>query len=79
MWREFSKLSQLDGHKRRRLRAVLLAGQPDRPYSAFVATIIHNTNEYSLLKQRFINETKWTDELTQLHDTSLNLALSLRE
>lgn len=79
MWRKFSKLPQLDGHKRRRLRAILLASQPDRPYSAFVATIIHNTNEYSLLKQRFINETKWTDELTQLHDTSFNLALSLRE
>lgn len=79
MFREFSKLPKLDGHKRRRLRAVLLAAQPERPYSAFVATIIHNTDEYSLLKQRLIKETKWTNELTELHDTSLNLALTLRE
>ncbi|ENW97846.1 HNH endonuclease [Acinetobacter sp. NIPH 298] len=79
MSREFSKLSQLDGHKRRKLRAVLLAAQPDRPYSAFVATIIHNTREYSLLKQRFIEEAKWTEELTKLHNTSFNLILPLRK
>lgn len=79
MSREFSKLPKLDGYKRRKLRAVLLAAQPDRPYSAFVATIIHNTSEYSLLKQRFIQEAKWTDELTKLHDISFSLVLPLRE
>lgn len=79
MWHEFTPLSQLNGHHRRKLRAVLLAGQADRPYSAFVSHVIHNTNEYTLLRQHFINQGLWTSELTQLHDESLKLALPARK
>lgn len=79
MWSDFSPLPQLNGHNRRRLRAILLAGQADRPYSAFVSHVIHNTNEYRLIRQRFIDHGVWTSELTQLHDESLELALPARE
>ncbi|MFW1842327.1 HNH endonuclease [Acinetobacter pittii] len=72
---EFSLLDKLDGYKRNRFRAVLLAAQPVRPYSAFVATIIHTTIEYELIRQRLINENLWTPELTNLHEASSNLVL----
>ncbi|RSN81520.1 HNH endonuclease [Acinetobacter baumannii] len=73
--KDFSLLEKLNGHNRNRFRAVLLASQPDRPYSAFVATIVHTTQEYEQIKCRLISEGLWTKELTFLHDTSLNLVL----
>lgn len=75
MHEDFKVVEKLNGHKRNRFRAVLLAAQPVRPYSAFVATIVHTTKEYYLIKQRFIDEGLWTQELTALHEVSLNLVL----
>ncbi|CAA0185192.1 HNH endonuclease [Acinetobacter baumannii] len=75
MSNEFSLAHKLNHFNRNRLRAVLLAAQPERPYSAFVATIIHTTIEYDQLRQRFIDEGLWTKELMCLHETSLNLVL----
>lgn len=79
MNREFSTLKQLDGWKRNRFKAVLKAAQPDRPYAAFVATIIHNAQAYKVIKERLINENLWTNELEKLHDQSLRLVLPLRD
>ncbi|MEB6666346.1 HNH endonuclease [Acinetobacter vivianii] len=75
MYGEFSLSTKLNGHNRNRFRAVLLAAQPDRPYSAFVATIVHTTQQYEQIKSRLINDELWTRELTELHETSLNLVL----
>lgn len=79
MHREFLALDELDGWKRNRFKAVLKAAQSDRPYAAFVATIIHNAEVYGVLKQRFINEKLWTAELEKLHCQSLELVLPLRD
>lgn len=78
MNREFSDLEKLDGWKRNRFKAVLKAAQSDRPYAAFVATIIHNAEVYGILKKRFIDEKLWTNELEELHNQSLELVLPLR-
>lgn len=79
MNREFLTLEKLDVWKRNRFKAVLKAAQLDRPYSAFVATIIHNAGAYEILKKRFINENLWTTELEALHNQSLEIALPLRK
>lgn len=78
MYNEFRDVVKLNIHHRNRLRAILLAGQSNRPYSAFVSTIIHSTSEYELLKNRFISEEKWTGELEELHQKSLELTLPIR-
>lgn len=76
--REFLAIEKLDGWKRNRFKAVLKAAQSDRPYAAFVATIIHNEDAYETIKKRLIDEKLWTNELESLHNQSLGLVLPLR-
>lgn len=78
LYREFIDSSDITNIQRNRLKAVLLSAQRDRPYSASVATVIHTTNEYKLLKQGFKSCDKWTDELKSLHENSLDLVLPIK-
>lgn len=78
IWKDIKDLVKLTGHRRKKLRAVLLSTQPNRPYSAFVSTIVHNSKDYALIKDLFIQHKIWTTELEDLHITSLELALPLR-
>lgn len=78
IWKTCRSLEKLTGHRRKKLRAVLLGAQTNKPYSAFVSTIVHNSDEYKLVKNLFIEHKIWTTELEELHINSLVLALPLR-
>lgn len=78
IFREYNELTELSINNRKPFRAVLLAAQPDRAYSAFVATAIHTSKEYPLLKKRLIDEGLWTQELSDLDKVSSKLVLPVK-
>lgn len=76
--KDFNRLASLEARDRKKFKGVLMMTQPSRPYSATVASTIHSKDEYYLIRKRLIDEGLWTNELENLHVTSLEIALPIR-
>ena len=57
---------------------LLLSCQPNQPYSAFIACALHSNQDYTALKELLINNRLWDEDLDELHNKSIDIALDPR-
>lgn len=68
----------IDLEVRNEIRAILLAAQRNRPYSASISTIIHSSKDYNQINQKLVSNDCWGEDLEDLHQKSLLNRLPLR-
>lgn len=57
----------------KKFRKILEYGLDSAEYGSFMATIIHDDDNYLILKQRLIDLNLWDEELEKLHNRSYNI------
>lgn len=60
------------------LREILLECQPSAIYSATCATVLHSNEKYKVIKSKMSVNGLWNNELTELHNNSLDIVLEIR-
>ncbi|MFM7969819.1 HNH endonuclease [Aeromonas sp. A-5] len=73
------------GHKpydlnkiRNGITRLLQSCQVNHPYSAFIAYALHSNKDYTILKDLLLNAKFWDEDLNELHQKSIAIALDPR-
>ena len=59
------------------IKSILLFAQPESEFSAFMSTVLLETDDYKAIKEELCNLYLWNDELESLHNKASEIALDI--